>query len=84
MCPCGESNPENFHKDTSRPTGYKPRCKTCVSAYMADYYRQNAEELKRKRRARYRRRQVSKNPSEKALKIFTARWAASQEKNNAK
>lgn len=36
-----------FHKDKSRADGLRNRCKSCVSAYMADHYTRNADRIKR-------------------------------------
>lgn len=37
---------EAFHKDKSRADGLRNRCKECVGAYMAQYYKDNPEQVK--------------------------------------
>lgn len=37
---------EAFHKDKTRADGHRDRCKVCVSAYMADHYKKNADRVK--------------------------------------
>ena len=37
---------EFFHKDKSRADGLRNRCKECVVAYMAGYYKANTDQVK--------------------------------------
>lgn len=47
-CTCCNKDLEtaNFHKDKSRKDGFRDRCKSCVSEYMALHYQQNSERIK--------------------------------------
>lgn len=44
-CQVGQP-PENFHKDSTKKSGLASRCRPCVKAYRAGYYRENSEALK--------------------------------------
>ena len=55
---CGESNPENFYKNS------KSKCKKCYTARVLEYYRENREA-----KIEYQREWVTKNrPKVRALK----------------
>lgn len=38
---------EEFHRDASKPTGFRPDCKACRHLEAAEYYHQHADELKK-------------------------------------
>lgn len=44
---CGEEKPlAEYHRDARAKDGLRPACKTCVKAYLAEYYKANADRLR--------------------------------------
>tara|TARA_R110000823_G_scaffold157461_1_gene288188 strand:+ start:274 stop:837 length:564 start_codon:yes stop_codon:yes gene_type:complete len=65
-CPkCGIDKPltaEYYHRNSSRPSGFRSQCKVCKSKQHAEYYQNNKEKIA-KTKAEYRQ-----NNKERALK----------------